>query len=81
MNQLTACVELDLRIERNDQPRDIRFALDGIRPNDVVKLIVDRTSTPSGLYTVDLHGVRFQVTADSVHTRRTWEAIIERVTA
>ena len=81
MNQLTACVELDLRIEREDQMRDIRHALDGIAPGDVVKLIVDRTSKPRGLAISVPAGVRFQVTADSVHTRRKWEQIIEEVVA
>jgi hypothetical protein len=68
-------VEVDLRggIEpASERIRHARFALDGIEPGDTVKIIVDRRSVFC-FHDIDFTGVRVQITADSVWTRKSWE--------
>jgi len=78
---LSSCVEVDLRIPREDQSRYLRHALDGIAPGDVVKFMVDRSSDVTAVYAVNLHGVKVQLTASDVFTRRTWDAVLREVVA
>ncbi|NYE19465.1 hypothetical protein [Microbacterium immunditiarum] len=86
-NLITSCVEVDLRCAHiedfqrwSNYLRYARLALDGIKPGDIVKLIVDyKTVYP--FRDVDLTGVRIQIVADSVSTRKKWEQIIAGVVA
>jgi len=81
-NLITSCVEIDLRrVKAEDSERWwehlrwARFALDGIAPGDVVKLIVDSKSVFT-FSDVNLRGVRIQIVADSVSTRKKWEQMM-----
>lgn len=78
---LASCVEIDLRISRDDQHRYLRHALDGITPGDVVKILVDRSSDVTAVYGANLRGVKVQLTASDVYTRRTWDAVLREVIA
>jgi len=86
-NLITSCVEIDLRhVEIEDfkrwwnHVRYARLALDGIAPGDVLKLIVDR-KTIFDFDGIDLRGVRIQIVADSVATRKKWEQILAQEVA
>lgn len=78
--RVSACIEVDLRNPEPHQAHHVREALIGIRPGDVVKLLVsedsDKLAIP--LSWIDLTDVSVQVTADSVHTRDEWIRLLSR---
>lgn len=84
---ITSCVEVDLRglgkmqpDARRERARWAAFSLDGIAPGDVVKVIVDRDSFFC-FHGIDFRGVRIQITANDVHTRKRWEQQFAEVTS
>lgn len=76
--RITHVVELDLRARdetASETVRRVRFALDGLRRDDFIRLTVDQTS-PREVASQIPRWARVQVVSDSVHTSHTWDDLI-----